>query len=82
MALLIYTLRKFITSVLLQASNFHGSIILSTTSRKNPLKYNGNNDFFFFFNILCYDIIFYVHKHFILKFTLSLCYGEDYKQFQ
>lgn len=40
MAQLMYTFRKFITSTLFQPSILHGSIILSTTSRKNPLKEN------------------------------------------
>lgn len=40
MAQFIYTFKKFNTSVLFQPSILHGSIIRSTTSRKNPLNFN------------------------------------------
>lgn len=87
MAQLIYTFKKLITSVLFQFSILQGSMIFSTTSRKNPLEMNINITIIrlmLFINIklILNQRKIKINRFYPMQITLDLCYDEGYKQFQ
>lgn len=87
MAQLIYTFKKLITSILFQLSILQGSMIFSTTSRKNPLDMNTNiiiiqPTLFINIKLILNQTKIKINIFYAMQITSDLCYDEGYKLFQ